>query len=86
MMLRKNPSVAVYIWKDVLGALIGNIVGGWLIGLSLYWFYLHNVSLGFSPLVSFPSRGPRADLGLWRDVVPPACQGHGQGTWTRCGL
>jgi len=42
MMLNKSPSVAVYIWKDILGALIGNIVGGWLIGISLYWFYLHH--------------------------------------------
>jgi hypothetical protein len=31
--------------------LIGNIVGGWLIGISLYWFYLHHVSL---PCISFP--------------------------------
>ena len=33
--------------RDILGALIGNIVGGWLIGISLYWFYLHHVSLPF---------------------------------------
>jgi formate/nitrite transporter FocA (FNT family) len=56
MMLDKNPTVAVYIWKDVLGALIGNIVGGFLIGLSLYWMYLHNVSDG-RVAMTIPLRG-----------------------------
>jgi formate/nitrite transporter FocA (FNT family) len=44
MMLDKNPTVARYIWKDVIGALVGNIVGAWMIGLSLWWIYLFHVS------------------------------------------
>ncbi|KAI5454280.1 hypothetical protein NCC49_004340 [Naganishia albida] len=41
MMLGAGPSVGKYIWLDVIGALVGNIVGATLLSLSLYWMYLH---------------------------------------------
>lgn len=41
MMLGAGPSVGKYIWLDLIGALVGNIVGATLLSISLYWMYLH---------------------------------------------
>lgn len=39
----QSDDSGLFCCRDIIGALIGNIVGGWLIGLSLYWIYLHKV-------------------------------------------
>lgn len=59
MLLGAGPSVGKYIWLDLIGALVGNIVGGSLVALSLYWIYLHQ-----SPTpgkVTDKEKGPDSD-------------------------
>ena len=34
--------VAKYIYKTMLAALVGNLIGALLLSASLYWFYLHD--------------------------------------------
>ncbi|KAJ9124889.1 hypothetical protein QFC24_002818 [Naganishia onofrii] len=59
MMLGGGPSVGKYIWLDLIGALVGNIVGATLLAVSLYWIYLHG-----SPTpgkVTDKEKGPDSD-------------------------
>lgn len=56
-MLGGGPSIGRYIGTDIMGALIGNIVGAWLLGVSFWWFYLHNVSIRSTALSSLSNRG-----------------------------
>ncbi|GHJ84805.1 hypothetical protein NliqN6_1207 [Naganishia liquefaciens] len=59
MLLGAGPSVGKYIWLDVIGALVGNIVGGSLVALSLYWIYLHG---SLTPgKVTDKEKGPDSD-------------------------
>lgn len=51
-MLGGGPSIGRYIGTDIMGALVGNIVGAWLLGVSFYWFYLHEVCKGLRPIIA----------------------------------
>ncbi|KAJ9110019.1 hypothetical protein QFC20_003093 [Naganishia adeliensis] len=66
MMLGAGPSVGKYIWLDLIGALVGNIVGATLLSISLYWMYLHG---GPTPgKVTDKEKGPDNDS---EDTVAP---------------
>ncbi|KAJ9114987.1 hypothetical protein QFC22_005315 [Naganishia vaughanmartiniae] len=59
MMLGGGPSIGKYIWLDLIGALVGNIVGATILSLSLYWIYLHgNPTPG---KITDKERGPDSD-------------------------
>lgn len=47
-----------YIWKTMISALVGNLIGAFLLSISLYWFYLHDTT---SPLVPGHHTAANAD-------------------------
>lgn len=59
--LGANVSVARYIGTPLMASLIGNIVGAWALGLSLYWFYLHDTTSS-PPFVHSKRNDPHADV------------------------
>jgi len=43
-------SVGLYIWKTLIGAFLGNLLGALLLGTTLYWLYLHDTTAPIVPV------------------------------------
>lgn len=50
-MILRTPDITpgFYIWKTMISAFVGNLIGALLLSLSLYWFYLHDTTYPIVP-------------------------------------